>query len=319
MEELKKNILKTLLYYDIFSHPLKSEEIFSFLPKNGIPAEKVKEFLKNSASSGNAPFAEKDGYYYIKPAEENVAKRIEKENYSRRMWKRASLVTHIIKRFPFVRAVMVTGSLSKNSSDHTSDLDFMLITKPGRLWIARSMLMLFKKIFFLNSYKFFCINYFITEDNLEISDKNIFTATEIATIKATYNSALLHRFINENSWIKDYFPNYVLCDPLLHSGGCRIQENHSIVQKIAEFLLPGSIAAILDKKLMNLTRNHWKKRYPRLPEQERNHMFRSTENVSKTHPGNMQKKILGLYNQKLREYDLEMCNDRPPGGHKIIQ
>lgn len=304
MDELRKNILKTLLYYDIFSHPLKCEEIFSFLPRNGIPAADVNEFLKKTAASDSAPFAEKDGYFYIKPAEENVFKRIEKEIYSRKMWKRASLITHIIKRFPFVRAVLVTGSLSKNSSDNSSDLDFMLITKPGGLWIARTLLMTFKKIFLLNSYKFFCINYYITEDNLEITDKNIFTATEIATIKATFNSDLLKRFLKHNLWINEFFPNYVLCDPLLHTSGCRVNEKRSLLQMITEFLIPAGIAAILDKKLMYMTCNHWKKHYPHLTEQERSHMFRSTENVSKTHPGNMQKKILGLYNQKLTEHNL---------------
>ena len=82
MEELKKNIIKTLLYYDIFSHPLKPDEIYSFLPRNSITKSDVKKFLETAAKQGSVPFAEKDGYYYIKPAEENISKRIIKENYS---------------------------------------------------------------------------------------------------------------------------------------------------------------------------------------------------------------------------------------------
>jgi len=305
MEELKKNITKTLLYYDIFSHPLKPEEIFSFLPRNSIAKHDVVNFLKEAAQNETAPFAEKDGYYFIKPGEQNISRRIEKENYSLKMWKQAAMITHIIKRFPFVRAVLVTGSLSKNSSDPTSDLDFMLVTAKNRLWISRTFLMLFKKIFFLNSYKFFCINYYITEDNLVINERNIFTATEIATIKATYNTELLNEFIIQNDWVREYFPNYVLCDPMLHSSGCKVNNRKSKVQRIIEFFIPGKIAAALDKRFMNMTRNHWKKKYPQLPDSERNHMFKSTENVSKTHPGNMQKKILGMYSKKLQEFNLE--------------
>ncbi len=308
MEELKKNITKTLLYYDIFSHPLKPEEIYSFLPRNSIAKQVVTNFLKTAAESETAPFAEKNGYYYIKPGEKNVTRRIEKENYSLKMWKRAALVTHLIKRFPFVRAVLVTGSLSKNSSDPTSDLDFMLITAKNRLWISRTLLMLFKKIFFLNSYKFFCINYYITEDNLVITERNIFTATEIATVKATFNTELLNEFIRQNSWVKEYFPNYVLCDPMLHTSGCKVNNRRSKVQRLIEFFIPGKLAAAVDKKLMCMTRKHWKKKYPQLPDSERNHMFKSTENVSKTHPGNMQKKILSMYSQKLQEFNLETGN-----------
>lgn len=304
MEELKKNILKTLLYYDIFSHPLKTDEIYSFLPRNSIAKKDVASFLHSSAGTDTVPYGEKDGYYYIKPLVDNVNKRIEKEEYSSKMWKRAALVTHIIKRFPFVRAVLVTGSLSKNSSDKTSDLDFMLITAINRLWISRSMLMLFKKIFFLNSYKFFCINYYVTENNLEITEKNIFTATEIATIKATYNTDLMEKFIKANNWVRDFFPNYNLCDPMLHTSGCRVNNRKSKVQRVFEFIIPAKLASWLDKKLMHITREHWKKRYPHLQAEERNHMFKSTETVSKTHPGNMQKKILNMYNQKLQEYNL---------------
>jgi hypothetical protein len=304
MEELKKSILKTLLYYDIFSHPLKPEEIYSFLPRNSVTKGDVAKYLYETASGGSVPFAEKDGYYYIKPAVENVLNRITKENYSLKMWKRAALVTHIIKRFPFVRAVLVTGSLSKNSSDKKSDLDFMLITANNRLWISRTLLMLFKKIFFLNSYKFFCLNYYITESNLSITERNIFTATEIATIKATYNTQLMEKFIYENSWVKEFFPNYDLCDPMLHTSGCKVNNRSSFIQKAVEFFIPSGLARKLDKKLMEMTRNHWKKKYSHINNAEREHMFKSTESASKAHPGNMQKRILGLYTQKLQEFNL---------------
>jgi predicted nucleotidyltransferase len=304
MEDLKKSILKTLLYYDIFAHPLRSEEIFAFLPRNSVSLDIVKKCLAEFSEGGTAPFAEKDGFYYIKPSVENITNRLKKEEYSRRMWKRAQFVTHVIKRFPFVRAVMITGSLSKNSSDTKSDLDFMVITKAGRLWISRTLLMLFKKIFLLNSYKYFCINYFVAEDSLEIEDKNIFSATEVATVKFMYNRDLLAKFLESNNWIKSYFPNYVLCDPMLHSPGCRINNSPSLLQRLFELPFFGPVGKWLNNKLMLSTIKHWNKRYAHVPEPDRNHMFRSTPGVSKTHPGNMQKKILGLYDKKLKDFDL---------------
>lgn len=304
MEILKNNILKTLLYYDIFSHPLRSEEVFTFLPQNTVTKDDISGILEQLASDPESCLAQKNGYYYIKPKETSIDSRISKENHSRKMWRYARLVTHIIKRCPFIRAVMVTGSLSKNSSDSTSDLDFMVITAKNRLWIARTMLMLFKKIFMLNSYKFFCVNYYITEDFLEIENKNIFTATEIATIKATYNSGMLEKFINANKWINDYFPNYILCDPSLHLSGCKVSNRRSFLQILFELPFVPKLAEKLDLKLMVKTRAHWNKKYAHVEKSDRDHMFRSTANVSKTHPGNMQKRILGMYNNKLKEFNL---------------
>ncbi len=303
---LKNSICSTLLYYDIFSHPLKDSELFTFLPKNSITETDFQDELKKLSRDNSSIFAEKDGYYFIKPKDFSISQRIERENYSKKMWKKVVLVTHLIKRFPYVRGVTVTGSLSKNSSDKSSDLDFLIITAENRLWISRTLLMLFKKIFLLNSYKYFCVNYFISENSLEIEEKNIFTATEIIHIKAAFNPELMNKFIKANSWVTQYFPNYILCDPGLHSSGCRINNNKSMLQGIFEFLLNGSFGTKLNRYFKKITVNHWKKKYAHLQEAERNHMFKSTDSVSKTHPLNMQKKILGLYHNRLKKYNIEV-------------
>lgn len=302
-EILENSILKALLYYDIFSHPLKSDEVFAFLPRNSVTKDEVSGCLERSALNGSA-YGEKDGYYYIKPNSANVAGRLEKESQAKRMWKITHFMTHVIKRFPFVRCVLVTGSLSKNSSDNTSDIDFMVITAPNRLWVARTMLMLFKKIFLLNSKKYFCINYLITENNLVINERNIFTATEIATIKPVYNLKLAEEFVSANPWVKEFFPNYVVNDCSQHTPGCKITNRRSILQRISEIFFTGSIGDKLDEYFRGKTIKHWKNRFPELNENERNVRLKSTREVSKAHPGSVMKKILEMYNQKLTEHNL---------------
>lgn len=305
MQQVKNNILRTLLYYDIFSHPLKNEEVFTFLPENSISKQVVYDVLDSFSKEDSNSFAEKDGYYYVKPNRGNITKRLAREAYSKKVWKAAWVVTHIIKRFPYVRAVMVTGSLSKNSSDKASDLDFMIITSPGRLWISRTLLTLFKKIFLLNSYKYFCLNYYITEDNLEIDVKNVFTATEIATIKGTYNSELMNRFIESNSWIKEHFPNYVLCDPNMHTAGCNVTNKRSILQAVSEAIIPSRVAEKLDVWMMNRTIAHWKKKYSYMDDTERNFRMLSTRSASKAHPESVHLLILNAYNTKLKQFNLQ--------------
>lgn len=302
-DNLDESIIKALLYYDIFSHPLKSDEIFSFLPQNSVTKEKVDQHLKDAAHSG-AVYSEQDGYYYIKPNAGNVASRLQREKHSKKLWKITYFMTHVIKRFPFVRCVMVTGSLSKNSSDDLADIDFMVITEPERLWVARTMLMLFKKVFLLNSKKYFCLNYFITEDNLVISERNLFTATEIATIKPVYNLRLAKEFVSANPWVKDFFPNYVVNDCTQHKPGCKITNSRSILQRFSEMFFTGSIGDKLDEYFRGKTVKHWKNRFPELNENERNDRLRSTREVSKAHPGSVMKKILEMYNQKLTEHNL---------------
>jgi hypothetical protein len=303
-DSIKNNVLKTLLYYDIFSHPLKAEEVYSLLPQNSIKKEKILETIDKLSGDNGSPFTSCDGYIYVKPNKHYIELRKEKEEISKKMWKAARIVTHLIKRFPYVRAVLVTGSLSKNSSNKKSDLDFMIITKKDRLWISRMLLMMFKKLFLFNSYKYFCINYFITEDNLEIEDKNIFSATEIVYIKSTYNEPLMYKFIQANTWIKDYFPNYNPGDEKFNSAGFKVNDRKSYFQRFLEIFMNGKIGEKLNERFMKITGEHWIKKYKNLDEEERNHMFRTSPKVSKTHPGNMQKIILNMYNERLKKFNL---------------
>lgn len=304
MEILKNNILRTLLYYDIFRHPLNSEEIYSFLPQNSISRDEIKNSLAVITSAVESEIGESEGFYYLKPNGTYVQARMEKEKYSERMWKSARRVTHIIKRFPFVRSVIATGSLSKNSSDSQSDLDFMVITAPRRLWVARTLLMLFKKTVLLNSKKYFCINYFIASDNMEIEERNIYTATEIVTLKATYNTSLLKEFILKNMWVKDFFPNYTPFAGGLNEAGCKVSNRHSILQKFSELFFPLRPGDRLDEYLREKTKLHWKKKYADMAEADRNFRLKSTKTESKAHPHSVQKTILAMYEEKLRQYGL---------------
>jgi hypothetical protein len=305
---IRNNILKTLLYYDIFKFPLKDEEIYYLLPSNSIPKSNIINLIDKFSQDRDNPFTGKNGYYYVKPNEENIKLRYERERYSKKMWKLARIITHIIKRFPFVRTVIVTGSLSKNSSDKSSDLDFMVITKKDRLWIARTLLMLFKKIFLFNSYKFFCINYFISEDKLEIDEKNYFTATEIVHLKATFNTAGMNKFISNNSWIKKYFPNYIPINDLLNSAGFKVNDRKSYIQKLFELFFIGTWGNYLDNYFRIKTTDYFKRKYKVSDKTEHDQMFKSTKNESKTHPQNMQKQILINYFKKLEKYELSMDN-----------
>ncbi len=304
-ESVRENVLRTLLYYDIFSHPLNSDELFIFLHRNSLEKGEINQALGKLTEGDGDVLGQRDGYFYVKPNEQYVNLRIQRERYSKKMWKTARFVTHIIKRFPFVRAVLITGTLSKNSSDKRSDLDFMVITERERLWISRTLLMLFKKIFLLNSYKYFCINYFITTESLEVGEKNIFSAHEVAYIKATFNEDLMYSFIRSNDWVTEFFPNYVLGDPYLHSSGYKVNNRRSYIQKLFELFFAGKFGDRLNGYFLRTTIKHWKKKYSHLPEDLRNHMFESKYNVSKTHPGNMQNKILNLYRERLKKYNME--------------
>jgi hypothetical protein len=59
-----------------------------------------------------------------------------------------------------------------------------ITTAKNRLWIARTLMHGLKKLTFLfNKQHYFCMNYYVDEvQQLQIREKNIYTAIEVATL-----------------------------------------------------------------------------------------------------------------------------------------
>lgn len=297
--QLQREVLKTLLYYDIWSHPLTEKELFAFLPVNSMTYDHFKNRLANEIVGDTVQYHR--GYFFVKgktPAV--VEQRLKRMRHARRMWFMARLATHVIKRFPFVRAVFVSGDLSKNVTHRKSDVDFFIVTEPERLWITRTLLVLFKKIFLLNSRKFFCINSFIASNNLVLDEQNIYTATEIATLKPLYNTELFRRYLEANGWIRSYFPNLDMKFLWLP----RCNDRASVLQRVLELPFRWFDASRLDERLMHAMERIWARRYPQYDEATRQRVFRCTRGESRAYVGNFQEMILALYHHRLKAFGL---------------
>src|SRR5512142_2425365 len=105
-------VLRTLLYYDIFEHALTAEELFTLFPRNSVAEERFFQELAGLADRGE--IACHDGLYQIPTRPPGFAQlRRQKTPLARRRLRIARFMAGIMKRFPFVRGVFVSGDLSK--------------------------------------------------------------------------------------------------------------------------------------------------------------------------------------------------------------
>ncbi len=298
MADLRQEILRILLYFDIWEHPLNAAELQLFLR---IPCASPEEIARAAGEDPDGPIRCAESYYFVRGrTAECVRRRREREHHARRMWHIARLSMHVIKRCPFVRGAFVSGDLSKNSTGSRSDVDFFIVTAPGRLWLVRAMLTLFKKTVLLNRKKFFCLNSFVTGDHLELEDRNMYSAIEVATIQPLYNGPLHEAFLSANSWIRQLMPNF-------RAGvlpAQRPNNRRSLLQRLLEFLLLPFPLDRLDASLMETMRRVWERRYPDPDTAQHEQMFRSTRQESRAYVGNFQERVLRLYAEKLQQYGL---------------
>ena len=151
------NLSKTILYFSIFHYPITLEEISDF---------SISKDRNKIESELNELIAQKiiyklENFYSADNDIESLKKRKIGNQLAINALIKAKQKASFIAKFPFVEAVGISGSLSKGYFDEDSDIDFFVISTPNKIWICRTFLMLYKKIFLLNSRKFFCINYFI--------------------------------------------------------------------------------------------------------------------------------------------------------------
>ena len=291
MEE-EKNILRILLYFDIFNYPLTEDELERFAPS--LPIHLALS-LENLRTRGLTHML--DRFYSVQNNLHLARRRQNGNQLAEKKMKAAKRFSQLISFMPFVRAVMLSGSISKGFMDEKSDIDYFIITAQGRLWIARTALVLFRRLFLFNSRKNLCTNYFIDEATLEIEEKNIFTAVEITTLTPMFGKDLIHQFSQANAWCDRYFPNRIIQNELS-------QKKEAWVKRSLEKLLSISWFDKLDRYLMSYSINRWKKIYGNYLETEDFKIaFQSTPNVSRSHPEFYQKKVLKLYEQKISDFE----------------
>lgn len=283
--------IKTILYFSIFRYPLTLEEIHSYT--NNLNCSDTENELLHLIEQ--KILTKVDDFYVYGSDLDSVIKRLRGNMNAKKIMAKAHERALFISKFPFVESVGISGSLSKGYYDNDSDIDFFVITKHNKLWVCRTLLMLYKKIFLLNSRKYFCVNYFISDQQLEIEEKNRFTATELKTLIPMQGKNAFEQFYNRNLWIKDYFSKFEInleSVPEIKKNG---------LTKTIEFFFDNGFGNTIDYLFKSITLRKWRAKFKFLSEDDFKIALKSTKNISKHHPSNFQKKVILSLNDKLEE------------------
>ena len=292
------SILKLLAYFDIFHYPLTKNEIRQFLGRS-LDEENLDKTLRELLTR-QLIFLHL-GFYSLHNNPLMAHRRTEGNERAEKMLPKAFEIGRFLFRFPFVKAIGISGSLSKNFADEKADIDFFIITKANRLWLARTIMHLFKKFTFITGHQhFFCMNYYIDEEAMMIESQNIFTAIEIATLLPVAGNQAMDNFFRVNSWSKDFFPT---------PENNRLQ-NHKPggywFKSCTEWILDNNIGSRLDNWLLKITARRWQQKSSKGKRNRNGNTMNlvTGKHFSWSNPGAFQEKVLAKYEQKLIDLKL---------------
>jgi hypothetical protein len=291
-------VLKALAYFDIFQYPLNRQEIRQYLDKP-VMAEELDLVLNELLAAGLIFFH--NGFYSLQDNPLPACKRIKGNQRAAELLPKAQQIGRFLYRFPFVKGIGISGSLSKNFADDRADIDFFVITKANRLWIGRTLMHLFKKLTFLTGRQhFYCMNYYVDEEVLLLEDQNIFTAIELKTLLPVSGDFTFWQFFNANHWTKEWLP---ACEFRKQAE----KDKKPVFKRFIEWLCNNKAGDYIDTQLMRITNRRWKgKEKKGLRNQKGMTMGLVTgKHFAKSNPGSFQEKVLSLYKDKLTKLGIQ--------------
>ena len=348
MNSLEKSILATIVYYDVLDRPLTGWEIFKYRINYwrgdnktrllcGACAERMRSARNDGGRTRNDKkdlesifsalenshelkkwISEKNGLYFLRDRERIIKERIERQKIADQKWKKARRVIRFLQLIPFIRLVMISGSLAMNNTKDKSDIDLLIISKFGRIWTCRGLTTLFIHLIGQRRHgdltkNRFCLNHYLTDKSLKIPFQSLYNSQTYAHLAPMWEENppwLYKQFQKANSWIR----NYLFFYPFAKKGYLkRVKPSHLLgfFRKAIELILDNRVGNKLELLLKRFQEGRIKK--DPLTNQKGGRVFFNNEQLE-FHPVSPEKLILERYNKKMRQLGLSELGKEKDSG-----
>jgi hypothetical protein len=219
MPDLELAVAETLAYADVFDYPLTANETHRYLIGLGAPLAAVRLVLE-AASAPDGWAEARDGYYTLAGRGALVQTRLARQELALALWPLALSYGHRIASLPFVRMVAVTGALAVDNVMAGADIDYLIVTRPGRLWLCRAMILLLARGARRRGVTL-CPNYLVshTREGLVFPEQNLYAAHEVAHMVPLSGPDVYDELRRLNRWVLAFLPNASGLPPANSSAG----------------------------------------------------------------------------------------------------
>ncbi|MEL6344885.1 MAG: hypothetical protein AAFV53_17340 [Myxococcota bacterium] len=295
---MREAILRMILYFDVFKHPLTLEEIERLVAPGR--RDDVLDATRQLVSDGLITI---DGRYAFRPGQQRTVQRRQRRARSaERLWPKACAAAGLLARLPFVRGVFITGSLSKRAVTENADVDFLLLVAPERVWSIKTITQLSRKILPEPIRELFCTNYILSVDALALSDQNLFTAVELSTAVPMYGPDACTAFIDANPWASRFVPG--LC--WAHQRAQNARQMPAVTGRAPfEALWSDTLARRTEQTALSLWDRYWNRKYDWLARDVRAQRFRRSQSTATNHLHDFQDYVLREVQARLDEVALQ--------------
>ncbi len=222
---MRKNILLTIKYFDMFEYPLKKEELWQWLfnyeyiktLKHGKRREEFEEELRRLVEDGK--INKQDGYYFLAGREEIIKIRQARYRVALKKLRKAQRIGKLLAWVPGVRMIAVVSNLGYLNAEEGADIDLFIVSRHSKIWSVRFWCVVLMKLLrqrpttktIKNK---ICLSYFVDEDNLNlkptaVGEPDVHLVYLLAQYLLIYDQGgYWQKYIQQNKWINEYLPNF---------------------------------------------------------------------------------------------------------------
>lgn len=212
MTPVEKSILHTLAYFEQFARALTAYEIHQLLWNLSVFDSAVPSGLRKLEIQ-NRIISRGDLWGLSDSSIESTLRRQELVQHRRAQ---TLLIVQIIQKISGIRSVILMNSTAMQTCAKGSDIDLLIIARPGSLYSSRAVALAHLKWRGLAKKRGdeagkACLGYWLSSDNLAVQkyQTEVHTAAYwIATMVPLYGIKEYRAFIEANAWVQSYLPNW---------------------------------------------------------------------------------------------------------------
>ena len=217
MNNLQSAILELLQNYAQCEYPLSLEQIHRMLTVN-TNKEVLTETLQSMQHQQLISIHETHRWYTIQGHEITFRRREERVDSSQKKQAILDKFGKLLRFCPWINTIVLTGSLALDNAKESDDIDLMLITAPGTMFLCRLYEFVLAKVLGLARRRSVdiqpdavCINIWLDSCDLvvPIQKVSVYSAREIVNARVFVDkNSIFEGFIHENRWIYEKLPNW---------------------------------------------------------------------------------------------------------------
>lgn len=268
---MSKRLLATVAFFDVFEMPLQFEMLRKVLfGESSFNPLELEIALDEAANE----LEQKDGYVFLKGKAELTHKHKITLPWREKLIRKAKRKAWIFKSCPFVDFVAICNYLPLGVVEKNSDIDLLVVTRPGRIFTARLFLTMLSHLAGIRRHGEkvegrFCLSFYLNAENLAlypllIKPDDIYMAFWMVALLPVYEHTDIFKQVQKANelWLGKYFENL----PERYYENVAASKKKNLSGAFWEFVLKGKLGDWLEKNLQSFFVKRHRRNIEELPE-----------------------------------------------------